>query len=67
MSRIKRFVWLIGVWFIRILGAPNNMKTPFFKRLYYTFRGYTADQVSLYDLNLKNVNEYLSEFDWYNH
>lgn len=65
MSRIKRFVWLIGVWFIRILGAPNNMKTPFFKRLYYNFRGYTADQVSLYDLNLKNVNEYLSEFDWY--
>lgn len=57
---------LIFIWFVRILFAKTHMKIPFLKRLYYNVNGgFIADQVSLYNLNSKNKNEYLSEFDWY--
>lgn len=63
---MKRFIWLVGVWIIKILFAPRNMKVSFFKSLYFNiFGGFTSDQVVLYNLNRSNKKEYLSEFDWY--
>lgn len=54
------------LWIVRILFAKSHMKVPFFKRLYWNINGgYIADQVALYDLNIKRKKEYLSEFDWY--
>lgn len=56
---------LIGIWFYRILFAKAHMKVNVFKRIYYAFFGFKADQVVLYSLNNKNRHDYLSEFDWY--
>lgn len=66
MNKIKRSLWLIAVWFIKILFGKSHFEVPFFKRIYYAFNGgFMPDQVVLYNLNNKNKNEYLSEFDWY--
>lgn len=56
---------LIGIWFKRILFCKSYMKTNIFKKIFYAFHGFKEDQVVLYNLNLKNYKNYLSEFDWY--
>ncbi len=64
--KIKRFLWLIPVFIVRILFSKKHFKVPLNKRLYYAFNGgFTADQIALYDLNKQTQKEYLSEFDWY--
>lgn len=62
---IRRKIWLIVIWIVKIFFAPKHYKVPFWKKLYYNFYGFTSNQVALYDLNKKNKKEYLSEFDWY--
>ena len=64
--RIKRFFWLVAAFILKIVFAPRIIKAPFFKSLYYNFHGsFTSNQVALYNLNKKNKDQYLSEFDWY--
>lgn len=65
-DKIKRLIWLLLVFIVRIVLAPRKFKVPILKGLYYNFfGGFTANQVALYNLNKKNKHEYLSEFDWY--
>lgn len=66
LYNIKRIIWLSVVFIVRIVFAPRKFKVPILKGLYYNFSGgFTSNQVALYNLNKKNKNEYLSEFDWY--
>lgn len=66
MNKIKRKLWLCAVWIIKILFGKSHVKVPFFKRIYFAFNGgFMPDQVVIYNLNNKNKDEYLSEFDWY--
>lgn len=65
-DKVTKIVKLSAIWVIRILFASNNFKVPFYKKVFYAvYGGFVADQIALYDLNLKNRKEYLSEFDWY--
>ena len=64
-DKLKRQIWLVLVFIVRIVFSKRKYKVPILKSLYYNLYGFTANQVALYDLNKQNKNEYLSEFDWY--
>ncbi len=65
-DKITKFIKLTAIWIIRILFSKSHFKVPLHKRIYYAINGgFMADQIALYNLNKKNKNEYLSEFDWY--
>lgn len=65
-SKITKFVRLSIIWFVKILFGPRHFKVNIFKSTWYAIiGGFMPDQVVLYNLNMKNRREYLSEFDWY--
>lgn len=65
-DRITKFIKLSAIWVIKILFAPRHFKVNIFKSTWYAIcGGFMPDQVALYNLNMKNRHEYLSEFDWY--
>lgn len=65
-DKITKFIKLSAIWVIKILFAPRHFKVNIFKSTWYAIcGGFMPDQVALYNLNMKNRHEYLSEFDWY--
>jgi hypothetical protein len=65
-DKITKFIKLSAIWVIKILFAPRHFKVNIFKSTWYAIcGGFMPDQVALYNLNMKNRREYLSEFDWY--
>lgn len=65
-DKIKYYLKLFAVFWIRIVFAKRKFKVSILKSLYYNFNGgFTANQVALYNLNKSNKNDYISEFDWY--
>jgi len=65
-DKITKFIKLSAIWVLRILFAPRHFKVNIFKSTWFAiFGGFMPDQVALYNLNMKNRHEYLSEFDWY--
>lgn len=56
---------LLCLWFRRILFSPDHFHTPLYRRIWLSFHGYVPDQYALYDLKHNDMNDYLSEFDWY--
>ena len=57
---------LLLIFITRIIFAKRNFKAPYLKTLYYNFtRGFISDQLVIYNINKKNEDQYLSEFDWY--
>lgn len=65
-NKIIKIIRLSSIWFVKILFAPRHFKVNFFKSTWYAIiGGFMPDQVVLYNLNMKNRHQYLSEFDWY--
>lgn len=62
-SKIKIKLRKAISFYRNIIRNKSNFNIPFYKKLYYNCKGFTSDQIVLFDLNKDNYKNFITEVD----
>lgn len=63
VSKLKKLIMMVRLYYRHIFKIESNFSVPFFKRIKYNAKGFTTDQIVLYNFDENDYRDYLTEID----